>query len=159
MKTKQTLSIWQFIVLSAATFLFTLPIIAQELDPNPDSPTPIIITENGMADADGSTNKRAQYIISHLQMALKAYRDGADIRGYYLWTLTDNFEWREGMRNEAHFGLYHVNTNGKDVSDTSDSLARSPTAAVAAFRAIVTNNGISQSHINTYGSFPQLPKP
>lgn len=120
---------------------------------------PIMITENGMADVDGSTNKRAQYIISHLQMALKAYRDGADIRGYYLWTLTDNFEWREAFRNEAHFGLYHVNTNGRDVSDTSDSLARSPTAAVAAFRAIVTNNGISQSHINTYGSFPQLPKP
>jgi hypothetical protein len=63
------------------------------------------------------------------------------------------------LRKAAHFGLYHVDTNGRDVSETGDSLARSPTAAVAAFRSIVTGNGITQTHLNLYGTFPQLPKP
>ncbi|MBI2603910.1 MAG: glycoside hydrolase family 1 protein [Deltaproteobacteria bacterium] len=120
---------------------------------------PVYITENGIADSDGSTNKRAQYIISHLQMMLKAYRDGADIRGYFYWTLMDNFEWREGLRKEAHFGLYHVDTGDHDVSLPSDSLARTPTAAVNAYKAIITENGISSTILTNYGSYPDMPTP
>ncbi len=66
---------------------------------------PIIITENGIADADDS--RRAKYIKQSLYSISKAIKDGYDVRGYYYWTLMDNFEWAEGYTKK--FGLYEVN--------------------------------------------------
>ncbi len=65
---------------------------------------PVYITENGIAD-DGDT-KRAQYIEDHLRMVNKAIAEGMNIRGYFYWSLMDNFEWAHGF--EKRFGLYHV---------------------------------------------------
>lgn len=56
---------------------------------------PIYITENGLADA--ADTKRAQYLYDHLATLQAAIADGvADVRGYFHWSLTDNFEWASG---------------------------------------------------------------
>jgi beta-glucosidase len=62
---------------------------------------PVIITENGIADADD--DQRANYIVAHVRQMLLAIEDGVDLRGYMHWTLLDNFEWAEGF--EQRFGL------------------------------------------------------
>lgn len=72
----------------------------------------IIITENGAAFADTVTNgkvfdiKRTHYIQDHLEQILKAKEEGLNVEGYFVWSLTDNFEWAEGYN--ARFGLIHV---------------------------------------------------
>ena len=65
---------------------------------------PIIITENGIADK--KDDRRRRYIERYLYAVSKAIKEGADIRGYYYWSLMDNFEWSEGY--EMKFGLYEV---------------------------------------------------
>lgn len=72
----------------------------------------IIITENGAAFPDTVTNgkvfdiKRTHYIQDHLEQILKAKEEGLNVEGYFVWSLTDNFEWAEGYN--ARFGLIHV---------------------------------------------------
>jgi beta-glucosidase len=72
----------------------------------------IIITENGAAFPDILSNgkvydiKRTHYIQDHLEQILKARKDGLNVEGYFVWSLTDNFEWAEGYN--ARFGLIHV---------------------------------------------------
>ncbi len=66
---------------------------------------PIIITENGIAD--DRDDRRAEYIDRTLYAVSKAIEDGYDVRGYYYWSFTDNFEWNLGYGQR--FGLYHVN--------------------------------------------------
>jgi beta-glucosidase len=72
----------------------------------------IIITENGAAFPDILSNgkvydiKRTHYIQDHLEQILKAKQDGLNVEGYFVWSLTDNFEWAEGYN--ARFGLIHV---------------------------------------------------
>lgn len=65
---------------------------------------PIYITENGLADA--RDDKRQQFISRYLYSVSKAISEGCDIRGYYYWTLMDNFEWSLGY--DMKFGLYDV---------------------------------------------------
>ena len=73
----------------------------------------IIITENGAAFADsvrcGEINdyERQQYLSNHIQACLRAKQEGIPLSGYFVWTLTDNFEWAEGYR--PTFGLVHIN--------------------------------------------------
>ncbi|MCD0465598.1 GH1 family beta-glucosidase [Flavobacterium sp. ENC] len=72
----------------------------------------IIITENGAAFPDEVKNgkvydiRRTQYIRDHLEQLLKAKKDGYNVDGYFVWSLTDNFEWAEGYN--ARFGLIHI---------------------------------------------------
>ncbi|WP_116789329.1 GH1 family beta-glucosidase [Flavobacterium psychrotrophum] len=72
----------------------------------------LIITENGAAFPDTvifdevRDGRRTKYIKDHLQQVLKAKEEGANIHGYFVWSLTDNFEWAEGYH--ARFGLIHV---------------------------------------------------
>ena len=79
---------------------------------NYDGVKEIIITENGSYFKDelknGTINdiQRIEYYEQHLQAVLKAKKEGVNIKGYFAWTLTDNFEWAEG--NNARFGLVHV---------------------------------------------------
>ncbi|WP_253943823.1 GH1 family beta-glucosidase [Nocardioides marmotae] len=74
---------------------------------------PIYITENGAAygtgpDADGVVDDRARidYLDGHLRAVATAVQRGVDVRGYYCWSLLDNFEWTEGY--SQRFGLVHV---------------------------------------------------
>ncbi|MDN3547940.1 GH1 family beta-glucosidase [Mucilaginibacter aquaedulcis] len=72
----------------------------------------IIITENGAAFPDTVTDdevhdsKRLQYLKNYIAQVLKAKNEGCKINGYFVWTLTDNFEWAEGYH--PRFGLIHV---------------------------------------------------
>ncbi len=65
---------------------------------------PIYITENGIAD--DSDTKRAGFIEDHLRVLNKAVAEGMNVKGYFYWSLLDNFEWAFGF--ERRFGLYHV---------------------------------------------------
>lgn len=63
---------------------------------------PIYITETGLPDEDD--DQRPRFILSHLAAVHRAIRDGVDVRGVFLWSLVDNFEWAEGWG--MRFGLY-----------------------------------------------------
>lgn len=65
---------------------------------------PIYITENGLADAQD--RKRKRYILEHLRFIWQAIQEGTDVKGYFYWSLLDNFEWAEGFW--PRFGLVEV---------------------------------------------------
>ena len=73
---------------------------------------PVFITENGAAYQDEMVadrvedEQRRQYIESHLVAVADAIERGVDVRGYFVWSLLDNFEWAEGYRKR--FGIVHV---------------------------------------------------
>jgi beta-glucosidase len=87
----------------------------------PDIP-PLYVTENGCSygmgpDENGVVDDqpRIDYLTSHLGAVADAIGEGADVRGYYCWSLMDNFEWAEGFLQR--FGLVHVDY---------DTLVRTP---------------------------------
>ncbi|WP_183573361.1 GH1 family beta-glucosidase [Mucilaginibacter sp. X5P1] len=73
----------------------------------------IYVTENGAAFPDevkdGKVHdpRRVEYLQNYLKQVLKAKNEGYKVSGYFVWTLTDNFEWAEGYH--PRFGLIHVN--------------------------------------------------
>jgi beta-glucosidase len=74
---------------------------------------PLIITENGMANldwpqCDGRIDdpQRVDYIRRHLLSLQRCVSEGIDVRGYFYWSLLDNFEWAEGF--QRRFGLIYV---------------------------------------------------
>jgi beta-glucosidase len=89
---------------------------------------PLYVTENGIADAVGDT--RPDFLRAHVHAVERAVREGVDVRGYFHWSLMDNFEWAEGY--SAQFGLFRVD---RSVAD----LPRLPTPAVETFREIACN--------------------
>jgi beta-glucosidase len=76
------------------------------------TPPPIYITENGAAYHDVVSNgavddaDRIRYIDRHLAAVARAIANGVDVRGYFLWSLLDNFEWAWGY--SQRFGIVHV---------------------------------------------------
>ena len=79
---------------------------------HPSAP-PMLVTENGAAyddplTPDGSIDdaRRIDYLEQHLLAVSDAIADGADVRGYLVWSLLDNFEWAEGYAKR--FGIVHV---------------------------------------------------
>ena len=74
---------------------------------------PIVITENGMSNHDSvddigvvSDPQRIEFINKYLSEARRAILDGVQIKGYFYWTMLDNFEWAEGF--DQRFGLIYV---------------------------------------------------
>ena len=74
---------------------------------------PIVITESGCSYDDGpdengvvDDQRRIDYLDAHVRAVATAIERGVDIRGYYTWSLMDNFEWAEGY--SQRFGLVHV---------------------------------------------------
>ena len=73
---------------------------------------PVYITENGMANPDEVIEDevpdaaRIKFVQSHLQALRSAMEQGVDVRGYFLWSLLDNFEWNSGYAKR--FGIVHV---------------------------------------------------
>ena len=72
----------------------------------------IIVTENGSAFHDtienGTVNdlKRKQFLQDNIHQVHQAMKEGVKVNGYFVWTLTDNFEWAEGFHPK--FGLIHI---------------------------------------------------
>lgn len=79
---------------------------------------PIVITENGVFDPDSEGHDprrdrdRIRYIEGFLEWIARAIEDGADVRGYYLWSLMDNFEWNAGFTKR--YGIYGVDPETLD---------------------------------------------
>ncbi|MGW1512468.1 GH1 family beta-glucosidase [Streptomyces sp. NPDC002394] len=74
---------------------------------------PLLVTENGAAfddtvSPDGTVHdpERTAYVRGHLEAVADAIDAGADVRGYYLWSLMDNFEWGHGY--SKRFGIVHI---------------------------------------------------
>jgi beta-glucosidase len=93
---------------------------------------PVIVTENGLADAADA--RRARFIEEHLRQAHRAWRDGCDLRGYLHWSLMDNFEWSEGYTKR--FGLAAVDFARPDKP-------RTPRPSAETYKAIVAANAVS----------------
>jgi beta-glucosidase len=100
---------------------------------------PLMITENGGAfpdepGADGIVHDadRISYLRSHLAAVHAAIADGVDVRGYYAWSLMDNFEWAWGL--SKRFGLVHVDY---------ETLERRPKDSARWYRDVITANGIT----------------
>lgn len=82
---------------------------------------PIVVTENGAACADTAVGEdgvvddqdRIDYLRDHLAATERAIAAGADVRGYFVWTLLDNFEWAEGYTKR--FGLVRVDRDHADL--------------------------------------------
>ena len=104
---------------------------------------PVIVTENGtaVADATDSASKVPSWITRHVTWLQRAIRDGADVRGYFYWTLMDNYEWNHGM--DIRMGLYAV-----DSMDASKARVKRP--AVDAYRAIIEENGVPKTLAEQY---------
>ncbi len=90
---------------------------------------PLYITENGMAAPDRPLGNRIEdddridYYLVHLREVLRAIADGAPVKGYFAWSLLDNYEWAMGYGKR--FGLVRVDF---------DSLNRTPKASYEAFQ-------------------------
>lgn len=91
---------------------------------------PIFITENGLADA--KDEKRTDFIREHLTWVYKAIQEGADVRGYFYWSLLDNFEWDNGFW--PRFGLFEVNYQ---------TLERRRRPSADYYASICKNNGLA----------------
>ncbi len=94
---------------------------------------PIYVTENGMANADVikdgvvSDPERIDYVEKHLAMVRKAAEEGVPVKGYFLWSLLDNYEWALGY--EKRFGMVHVDF---------DTMKRTPKASYHALKAALS---------------------
>lgn len=95
---------------------------------------PIIIAENGLDIPQDDEAVASRFFAQHLTWVWRAIRDGVDLRGYYAWTLVDNYEWNHGM--DLRFGLFAVEPDDK----TKARRAR-PHAAV--YSDIATRRAIS----------------
>ena len=100
---------------------------------------PLLVTENGCAYPDGPgpdgrvhDDRRIDYLRSHLAAVHAAIDKGADIRGYYLWSMLDNFEWALGYRKR--FGLVHVDY---------DTQVRTPKDSAWWYRDVIRANTVS----------------
>lgn len=87
--------------------------------------TPIIVTESGCGDFTKPINNkihdklRIECLHSYLSYLEKAYNEGVDIKGYFHWSLMDNFEWNEGFR--IRMGLIYVDYSNHQKRIKKDS--------------------------------------
>jgi beta-glucosidase len=99
--------------------------------------TPVFITENGLSNCDwvqldGRVRdpQRIDYTARSLRELERAIADGVDIRGYFHWSLLDNFEWAEGYKER--FGLVHVDF---------PTGTRTPKDSARWYRRVIESNG------------------
>jgi beta-glucosidase len=99
---------------------------------------PVYITENGCAYDDPVIDgrchdpRRIEYLDLHLRAIKDAIDEGVDVRGYYQWSLLDNFEWAFGY--DKRFGLVHVDF---------DTLERTPKDSAFWYREVINRNGLA----------------
>jgi beta-glucosidase len=87
---------------------------------------PIVITENGCSYEGIDDQDRITYLDGHIRALHRAVQAGVDVRGYFVWSLLDNFEWAEGYARR--FGLVHVDF---------ETLQRTPKASYAWYRNVL----------------------
>jgi len=100
---------------------------------------PILVTENGWSTRGGETveegiadGARVLFLANYTSELRRAiYEDGVDVRGYYAWSLMDNFEWERGYTER--FGLVYTNF---------ETLERHPKASARWFAAVSARNAL-----------------
>ncbi len=99
---------------------------------------PMYISENGMACDDVETDNgevldidRVEYLRAHLEMCSRAIRDGINLKGYFVWSLMDNFEWAWGFTKR--FGIVRVNYS---------NLARTVKLSGKYYSAVIRSNRV-----------------
>lgn len=108
---------------------------------------PLVVTEAGIATDVG--RRRAENVVRTLEQIQVARDRGADVRGYYHWSLIDNFEWAEGYG--PHFGLYRVDRTG--------SYPRTATEGATVLGEIAAGRTVTMAHRETYGGLgPMTPE-
>jgi beta-glucosidase len=101
--------------------------------------TPVYITENGAAfydppkTIDGAIDDplRVHYLREHITAIRHAMSQGANVRGYFVWSLLDNLEWSLGFTKR--FGIVHVDF---------ETLKRTPKRSAAFYREVIRNGGV-----------------
>lgn len=97
---------------------------------------PIYITENGYCQEDApreivlKDDARIAYCTEVLKWVHKAMQDGIDVRGYYLWSLLDNFEWTAGYT--LRYGIFYTDFQTQE---------RIPKKSAAWYKALIEKNG------------------
>lgn len=97
---------------------------------------PILITENGAAMKDELVNgkiediERQHYIEEHLKACHRFIGEGGQLKGYFVWSFLDNFEWAWGY--SKRFGIIHINY---------DTQERTPKQSALWFKQVMANNG------------------
>ncbi len=100
---------------------------------------PMTVTESGIATESGT--RRAEHIVRSLEQIHRAREEGVDVRGYYHWSLMDNFEWAEGW--EPRFGLFHV--------ERGNDFRRVETEGATILREIIAERRVTPEQSETYG--------
>ena len=108
---------------------------------NNDLKLPVIITENGAVDPDDN-GTGPRFLVRNLKAISEAISNGADVRGYFYWTLTDNYEWNHGM--DTRMGLYAVDANDPQKK-------RTPRQAVSVYGQIAKFGVLPNTLIDAYG--------
>ncbi len=85
---------------------------------------PLVITENGIATHD--PEQKVRFMRQHVDVVERCLQEGLDVRGYFYWTLIDNYEWLQGL--DARFGLYRVDFQ---------TLKRHPTSAATYYAYLI----------------------
>jgi beta-glucosidase len=98
---------------------------------------PIIVTENGVEDTDDSL--RPRYILEHIHQVWRAVNFNFPIKGYFHWSLVDNFEWERGWTQR--FGLWGLNT---------ETQLRIRHSSVDLYAAICRENGITSDMVEKF---------
>lgn len=101
---------------------------------------PLVISENGAAYRTGPDERgevpddaRVAYLRDHVRACRRAIADGADLRGYFAWSLLDNFEWQDGYTQR--FGLVHVDF---------ETQRRTPKRSFHWFASATAHNGVPE---------------
>ncbi|MEM9070197.1 MAG: family 1 glycosylhydrolase [Myxococcota bacterium] len=108
---------------------------------------PMTVTESGLATRVGE--RRSEHVVRSLEQIWRAREAGADVRGYYHWSLIDNFEWAEGY--EPRFGLYTVDR---------ETFARAATDGARVLGEIAQARAITSAQRADFGGLgPMTPEP
>jgi beta-glucosidase len=102
---------------------------------------PLMVTENGAAFEDRvedtgaiEDDARIEYVREHLAALHRAIAEGVELRGYFLWSLLDNFEWSYGY--SKRFGIFYVDFESQE---------RAPKASARWYRDVIRRNGVPAS--------------
>ncbi|HWT82784.1 MAG TPA: glycoside hydrolase family 1 protein, partial [Candidatus Methylomirabilis sp.] len=98
---------------------------------------PLIVTENGVEDADD--HMRPRYLAQHVHQVWRAVNFNWQVKGYFYWTLVDNFEWERGW--SQRFGLWELDV---------DTQARRRRPSADLYAAICRENGLSSEMVRRY---------
>ncbi|MHC4089747.1 MAG: family 1 glycosylhydrolase, partial [Planctomycetota bacterium] len=85
-----------------------------------------------------------KFVVDHLHVLAQAIAAGIDVRGYYHWSLIDNFEWADGFC--PRFGLYRVDYE-------SDARARNETNGATVYRTIIQQGRVPAELVTAHSSY------